>query len=76
MEDIICKTYINLLIFHLTPPFAQTAKTFVESSESNLERNDYEYNAILNSNITYDETVKVIKKLKSKKATGIRLDTK
>ena len=39
--------------------FAQTAKTFVESSESNMERNDYEHNAILNSNITYDETVKV-----------------
>ena len=40
--------------------FARTAKTFVESSESNMERNDYEYNAIINSNITYDETVKVI----------------
>ena len=39
------KTYINLLIF---------CRTFVESSESNMERNDYEYNAILNSNITYD----------------------
>ena len=53
---------------HYDKDFYETAMTYIDQYETNAP---VENNAIINGNITFGETVKIITKLKSKKAVGV-----
>ena len=58
----------NPTLNHYDKDFYETAMTYIDQYETNAP---VENNAIINGNITFGETVKIITKLKSKKAVGV-----